>query len=71
MEREHTRENRENDGLETGIMGAAILSTPGTSGYYISYNRVLRAVLQKPLRWGIFLTVVMMFGHPPKTVAWN
>ena len=32
----------------------AILSTPGTSGYYITYNRVLRAVLQKPLRWGIF-----------------
>ena len=32
----------------------AILSTPGTSGYYISYNRVLRAVLQKPLRCGIF-----------------
>ena len=32
----------------------ATLSTPGTSGYYISYNRVLRAVLQTPLRWGIF-----------------
>ena len=32
----------------------AILSTPGTSGYYISNNRVLRAVLQKPLRWVSF-----------------
>ena len=37
------------------IYPRAILSTPGTSGYYISYKRVLRAVLQKPLRWGIFM----------------
>ena len=36
------------------IYTRAILSKPGTSGYYISYNRVLRAVLQTPLRWGIF-----------------
>ena len=36
------------------IYPRAILSTPGPSGFYISYNRVLRAVLQKPLRWGIF-----------------
>ena len=32
----------------------AILSTPGTSGYDISYNKVLRAVPHKTLRWGIF-----------------
>ena len=31
-----------------------VLSTPGTSGYRLSYKRVLRAVLQKPLRSGIF-----------------
>ena len=30
----------------------AILSTPVPPGT-ISYNRVLRAALQKPLRWGI------------------
>ena len=36
------------------IYPRAILITPGTSGYYISYNRVLRAVLQKPIRWGMF-----------------
>ena len=37
------------------IYPSAILSTPGTSGYYIPYNRVyvLRAVLHNPLRSGI------------------
>ena len=32
----------------------AILSTPGTSGYRLSYKRVLRVVPHKPLRPGIF-----------------
>ena len=58
----HTRQLRKvAPGLRSGSDMAsvkryprAILNTPGTSGYYISYNRVLRAVLQKPLRWGIF-----------------
>ena len=40
------------------IYPRAILSTPGTSGHYISYKRVL-AVLKKPLRWGYILTEVM------------
>ena len=31
-----------------------VLSTPGTSGYRLSYKQVLRAVPHKPLRWGIF-----------------
>ena len=31
-----------------------ILSTPATSGYYISYKWVLRAAPHKPLRSGIF-----------------
>ena len=35
------------------IYPRAILSSPGSSRYSISYNMVLRAVLQKPLRWGI------------------
>ena len=35
------------------IYPRAILTTPGTPGYYISYSRVRRAVLQKPLRWAI------------------
>ena len=32
----------------------AVLSTPGTSGYRLSYKRVLRVVPHKPLRSGIF-----------------
>ena len=31
----------------------AVLSTPGTSGYRLSYKLVLRAVPPTPLRWGI------------------
>ena len=38
----------------------AILRTPGTSGYYISYNRVPKAVIQNSLGWGTFLTEVMV-----------
>ena len=37
-----------------GLGPRAILSTAGACGCYISYNRVLRAVLQNTLRWGIF-----------------
>ena len=36
------------------IYPRAILSTPGTCGYAISYKLVLRVVPQKPLRSGIF-----------------
>ena len=33
----------------------AVLSTPGTSGYRLSYKRVLRVLPHKPLGSGIFL----------------
>ena len=36
-----------------------VLSTPGTSGYRLSYKRVLSEVLQKPPRSGILLAEVM------------
>ena len=36
------------------IYSRAILSTPGTSGFRLSYKRVLRVVPHKPLRSGIF-----------------
>ena len=36
------------------IYPRAILGTPGTSGYRVSYKRVLRVVPHKPLRPGIF-----------------
>ena len=50
------RRNQTNNNTRASVKRypRAILSTPGTSGYYISYNRVLRVVLQNPLRWGIF-----------------
>ena len=37
-----------------------VLSTPGTSGYRLSYKRVLRVVPHKPPKIGYLLTEVMI-----------
>ena len=58
---------------EVKIYPRAILSAPGTSGCDISYNRVLRAVLHKPLRWGYLFNrghgVVILVRKPQGPVS--
>ena len=38
-----------------------VLSTPGTSGYRLSYKQVLRAVPHNPLKMGYLLTEAMTY----------
>ena len=52
------------------IYPRAILSTPGTSGYRLSYKMVRRAVPHKPPRSGIFFkTEVVKIANPAPTPA--